>query len=57
VSYDESDTTRTAIDAALAAGFTRITLGLPAPWPDGVAGWVASDLLGGLRPGEQEVLS
>jgi alkanesulfonate monooxygenase SsuD/methylene tetrahydromethanopterin reductase-like flavin-dependent oxidoreductase (luciferase family) len=45
VSYDEPGSTRTAVDAALAAGFTHVTLGLPAPWPDGVARWVASEIL------------
>lgn len=45
VAYDQPDTTRKAIEAALGAGFTHVTLGLPAPWPDGVAGWVASEVL------------
>jgi alkanesulfonate monooxygenase SsuD/methylene tetrahydromethanopterin reductase-like flavin-dependent oxidoreductase (luciferase family) len=38
VSYDHPDTTRDAISEALDAGFRHITLGLPAPWPAGVAG-------------------
>jgi alkanesulfonate monooxygenase SsuD/methylene tetrahydromethanopterin reductase-like flavin-dependent oxidoreductase (luciferase family) len=45
VSYDEPDVTRTAIDEALGAGFTHVTLGLPAPWPEGVARWVADDII------------
>ncbi|WP_211190556.1 LLM class flavin-dependent oxidoreductase [Actinomycetospora sp. TBRC 11914] len=45
VSYDEPGATRTAITEALDAGFTHVTLGLPAPWPDGVAHWVASEVL------------
>jgi alkanesulfonate monooxygenase SsuD/methylene tetrahydromethanopterin reductase-like flavin-dependent oxidoreductase (luciferase family) len=47
VSYDEPDVTRTAIAEALGAGFTHVTLGLPAPWPEGVATWVVEKLLGG----------
>jgi alkanesulfonate monooxygenase SsuD/methylene tetrahydromethanopterin reductase-like flavin-dependent oxidoreductase (luciferase family) len=47
VSYEAPDLTRTAIAQALDAGFTHVTLGLPAPWPDGVAGWVAREVLGG----------
>jgi alkanesulfonate monooxygenase SsuD/methylene tetrahydromethanopterin reductase-like flavin-dependent oxidoreductase (luciferase family) len=50
VSYDEPGSTRTAVDAALAAGFTHVTLGLPAPWPDGVAHWVASEIVGRCAP-------
>ena len=46
VSYDDPGLTRTAIDEALGAGFTHVTLGLPAPWPDGVAGWVAREIIG-----------
>jgi alkanesulfonate monooxygenase SsuD/methylene tetrahydromethanopterin reductase-like flavin-dependent oxidoreductase (luciferase family) len=46
VSYDEPDTTRDAISEALDAGFRHITLGLPArPYPDGVARWVADELI------------
>jgi alkanesulfonate monooxygenase SsuD/methylene tetrahydromethanopterin reductase-like flavin-dependent oxidoreductase (luciferase family) len=37
VSYEEPDVTRKAIAEALGAGFTHVTLGLPAPWPEGVA--------------------
>jgi alkanesulfonate monooxygenase SsuD/methylene tetrahydromethanopterin reductase-like flavin-dependent oxidoreductase (luciferase family) len=47
VSYDEPDVTRKAIGEALGAGFTHVTLGLPAPWPDGVAGWVVEEVLDG----------
>jgi alkanesulfonate monooxygenase SsuD/methylene tetrahydromethanopterin reductase-like flavin-dependent oxidoreductase (luciferase family) len=46
VSYDDPDTTRKAIGEALDAGFTHVTLGLPAPWPEGVAQWVATELTG-----------
>jgi alkanesulfonate monooxygenase SsuD/methylene tetrahydromethanopterin reductase-like flavin-dependent oxidoreductase (luciferase family) len=45
VSYDAPESTRAAIEAAIEAGFTHVTLGLPAPWPEGVAGWVAKVLL------------
>ena len=46
VSYDEPSTTREAISEALGAGFTYITLGLPAqPYPANVARWVADVLI------------
>ncbi|GAA3934446.1 monooxygenase [Amorphoplanes auranticolor] len=45
VSYDEPASTRTAIDEAVAAGFGHIVLGLPAPYPPGVARWVTTELI------------
>jgi hypothetical protein len=45
VSYDQPDTTRDAINEALDAGFRHFTLGLPAPWPAGVARWVADEII------------
>ena len=46
VSYDQPDATRAAISEALDAGFRHITLGLPSqPYPDGVARWVADELI------------
>ncbi|GAA2056654.1 LLM class flavin-dependent oxidoreductase [Williamsia deligens] len=45
VSYDRPQDTRAAIGAAIDAGFTHIVLGLGAPYPDGVAGWVADELV------------
>jgi alkanesulfonate monooxygenase SsuD/methylene tetrahydromethanopterin reductase-like flavin-dependent oxidoreductase (luciferase family) len=45
VSYDDPGRTRTAIAEALEAGFTHVVLGLPAPWPEGVARWVADELI------------
>jgi alkanesulfonate monooxygenase SsuD/methylene tetrahydromethanopterin reductase-like flavin-dependent oxidoreductase (luciferase family) len=45
VSYDDPDATRRLIDEATAAGFQHITLGLPSPWPGGVAHWVADKIL------------
>jgi hypothetical protein len=45
VSYDQPDTTRDAISEALDAGFRHFTLGLPAPWPAGVARWVADEII------------
>ncbi|MBP2366883.1 LLM class flavin-dependent oxidoreductase [Pseudonocardia parietis] len=45
VSYDEPGATRHAIGQALDAGFTHVVLGLPAPWPQGVARWVADELI------------
>ncbi|MEU4684034.1 LLM class flavin-dependent oxidoreductase [Streptomyces xinghaiensis] len=46
VSYDEPAATRDAIAEAAGAGFGHIVLGLPAPYPDGVAQWVADELIG-----------
>lgn len=45
VSYDEPGATRDAIGEALDAGFRHVVLGLPAPYPDGVAQWVADKLI------------
>src|SRR5579862_1220546 len=46
VSYDQPDTTRDAIGEALDAGFTHVTLGLPAQtYPANVARWVADELI------------
>jgi alkanesulfonate monooxygenase SsuD/methylene tetrahydromethanopterin reductase-like flavin-dependent oxidoreductase (luciferase family) len=57
VSYDRPETTRDAIGAAIGGGFTHIVLGLPAPYPAGVARWVVDELvtntgLPGARSGE-----
>lgn len=46
VSYEHPETTRAAIAEALTAGFGHIVLGLPAPYPEGVAHWVADELVG-----------
>jgi alkanesulfonate monooxygenase SsuD/methylene tetrahydromethanopterin reductase-like flavin-dependent oxidoreductase (luciferase family) len=45
VSYDQPGHTRDAIAEALDAGFPHIVLGLSAPYPDGVARWVADELI------------
>jgi alkanesulfonate monooxygenase SsuD/methylene tetrahydromethanopterin reductase-like flavin-dependent oxidoreductase (luciferase family) len=45
VSYERPDVTRAAIDEAVAAGFQHFVLGLPAPFPEGVAHWVADKLI------------
>jgi alkanesulfonate monooxygenase SsuD/methylene tetrahydromethanopterin reductase-like flavin-dependent oxidoreductase (luciferase family) len=45
VSYDRPDFTRDAIGQVIDAGFGHIVLGLPAPYPDGVARWVADELI------------
>lgn len=44
-SYDEPGTTRDAIAEAIDAGFSHIVLSLAAPWPDGVARWVAEEVI------------
>jgi alkanesulfonate monooxygenase SsuD/methylene tetrahydromethanopterin reductase-like flavin-dependent oxidoreductase (luciferase family) len=45
VSYDQPHTTRGAISQAKEAGFEHFVLGLPAPYPAGVAQWVADELI------------
>ncbi|MFG6197405.1 LLM class flavin-dependent oxidoreductase [Nonomuraea sp. JJY05] len=45
VSYDQPDITRDAIGEAIDAGFRHIVLGLSAPYPAGVARWVADELI------------
>jgi alkanesulfonate monooxygenase SsuD/methylene tetrahydromethanopterin reductase-like flavin-dependent oxidoreductase (luciferase family) len=45
VSYDQPGITRDAIGKAIEAGFRHIVLGLPAPYPANVAGWVTGELV------------
>lgn len=45
VSYEEPSGTRAAIGSAIDAGFQHIVLGLPAPYPVGVARWVTDELI------------
>jgi alkanesulfonate monooxygenase SsuD/methylene tetrahydromethanopterin reductase-like flavin-dependent oxidoreductase (luciferase family) len=45
VSYDQPARTRAAIAEALDAGFRHVVLGLPSPYPAGVARWVAEELI------------
>jgi alkanesulfonate monooxygenase SsuD/methylene tetrahydromethanopterin reductase-like flavin-dependent oxidoreductase (luciferase family) len=45
VAYDDPARTRAAIAAATGAGFHHIVLGLAAPYPPGVARWVAEELI------------
>ncbi|MEU9349213.1 LLM class flavin-dependent oxidoreductase [Streptomyces sp. NPDC048278] len=45
VSYDRPDDTRRTIRAALDGGFSHIVLTLPAPYPTGVARWVADTII------------
>ena len=45
VSYDQPGATRRAIAEAIDAGFAHVVLGLPAPYPEGVAQWVADELI------------
>jgi alkanesulfonate monooxygenase SsuD/methylene tetrahydromethanopterin reductase-like flavin-dependent oxidoreductase (luciferase family) len=46
VSYGQPDSTRASIAEARGAGFGHIVLGLPAPYPENVAAWVASEIIG-----------
>jgi alkanesulfonate monooxygenase SsuD/methylene tetrahydromethanopterin reductase-like flavin-dependent oxidoreductase (luciferase family) len=45
VSYDQPGATRTAIGEATDAGFGHVVLSLAAPYPVGVAQWVADELI------------
>lgn len=45
VSYDDPDATRRMIAEAVDAGFGHIVLGLPTPFPEGVARWVADQFI------------
>jgi alkanesulfonate monooxygenase SsuD/methylene tetrahydromethanopterin reductase-like flavin-dependent oxidoreductase (luciferase family) len=45
-SYDHPAATRDAIRGALGAGFAHVVLSLSAPYPPGVARWVADELIG-----------
>ena len=47
VAYDRPGVTRTAIAEAIDGGFRHVVLGLPSPYPGGVAGWVAEELIMG----------
>ncbi|MEU7871423.1 LLM class flavin-dependent oxidoreductase [Dactylosporangium sp. NPDC049140] len=46
-SYERPEPTREAIGAAVAAGFGHVILSVPAPYPTGVARWVADELIAG----------
>ena len=45
VSYEDPAATRDAAGAAIGAGFTHIVLSLRTPYPDGVARWVADEIV------------
>lgn len=45
VDYDDPGVTRTRIGEALEAGFRHFTLGIPAPYPAGVARWLADEVI------------
>ncbi|MYW89585.1 LLM class flavin-dependent oxidoreductase [Amycolatopsis rubida] len=45
VSCDRPALTRAAIGEALEAGFSHVVLGLPAPYPAGIAQWVADEVI------------
>jgi alkanesulfonate monooxygenase SsuD/methylene tetrahydromethanopterin reductase-like flavin-dependent oxidoreductase (luciferase family) len=45
VTYDRPGASRDAIGAATEAGFRHVVLGLPAPFPPGVARWVADEVI------------
>ncbi len=45
VTYEQVDATRNEIARAIDAGFQHIVLGLPAPYPDEVAHWIAGELV------------
>ncbi|HEY1920609.1 MAG TPA: LLM class flavin-dependent oxidoreductase [Streptosporangiaceae bacterium] len=45
VSYDQPGRTRDAVGQAIEAGFRHIVLSLPAPYPAGVAQWLAGEVI------------
>jgi alkanesulfonate monooxygenase SsuD/methylene tetrahydromethanopterin reductase-like flavin-dependent oxidoreductase (luciferase family) len=45
VSYDDPATTRRAVAAAVAAGFTHIVLSLGAPYPPDVVRWTVEEIV------------
>jgi len=45
VAYGRAGATRDSIARAVDCGFQHIILGLPAPYPEAVAGWVTSELI------------
>ncbi|WP_410673825.1 LLM class flavin-dependent oxidoreductase [Amycolatopsis sp. cmx-4-68] len=45
VDYDKPEFTKEKIEEAIGAGFGHIVLGLANPYPDGVAQWVADELI------------
>ena len=45
VSYDQPGITRDSIAEAIDTGFQHIVLGLPAPYPENVARWVADEVI------------
>ena len=47
VSYDEPGAARDTIGEAVGAGFGHVVLVLPAPYPAGVARWVADEVIAG----------
>jgi hypothetical protein len=47
VSYEQPEVTRAAIREAIDAGFPHVVLSLPAPFPPGVARWVADEVVHG----------
>ena len=51
VAYDDPGPTRDVITKAAAAGFGHLVLSLPAPYPEHVAQWVASELIGEVATG------
>lgn len=48
-SYEDPASTRDTLTAAIEAGFTHFTLSLGAPYPGGVARWVADEIIAPLR--------
>jgi alkanesulfonate monooxygenase SsuD/methylene tetrahydromethanopterin reductase-like flavin-dependent oxidoreductase (luciferase family) len=45
IAYNNPEQTRTAIRDARDAGFTHFVLSLPAPYPEGVARWLADEVI------------
>ncbi|MEU6064312.1 LLM class flavin-dependent oxidoreductase [Streptomyces sp. NPDC047082] len=50
VSYDDPAATRETVAALVAAGMNHIVLSLPRPYPQGVARWLADEIIARWRP-------
>ncbi len=50
VSYDDPAATRDKVGAAIGAGFSHIVLSLTNPYPDGIARWVAGEIVSPSQP-------
>jgi alkanesulfonate monooxygenase SsuD/methylene tetrahydromethanopterin reductase-like flavin-dependent oxidoreductase (luciferase family) len=57
VSYDRPGEAREIVDRAVEGGFGHLVLSIPSPYPDGVARWVAEEVVGRSAAAQQVVRS